>query len=131
MPQGARDGALSALGTGLPAPAERAERVIMNLGEGGGPMSRAFVREDSGYVVPGRFGLPDRDDPRYDEAAALALLQAARDANTPSAEVATGYRWGEPRLKPHVLRILHAAEALPPDDQDRRFIRVARRFVGS
>jgi hypothetical protein len=94
-------------------------------------MSRAFVKEDGGYVPPGRFGLPDRDDPRFDDAAARALLEAARDANTPSAEAATGYRWGEPRLHPHVRRILRDAEALPEAEQDLRFIRVARRFLGS
>jgi hypothetical protein len=93
-------------------------------------MSRAFVREDAGeFVPPGRFGLPDRDDPKYDAAAARALIEAARDANTPSAEAATGYRWGEPRLQRHVRRLLSEAEALPEDEQDRRYIRVARRFL--
>lgn len=93
-------------------------------------MSRAFVKEDGGHVPPGRFGLPPRDDPRFDEAAARALLEAARDANTESAEVATGYRWGEPRLRRWVRRILAEAEALPEEERDRRFIRVARRFLG-
>jgi hypothetical protein len=93
-------------------------------------MSRAFVKEDGDHVPPGRFGLPDRGDPRFDAAAAQALLEAARDANTESAEVATGYRWGEPRLHRHVRRILRQAEALPEEEQDRRFIRVARRFLG-
>ncbi|MDQ3557555.1 MAG: hypothetical protein M3409_12390 [Gemmatimonadota bacterium] len=93
-------------------------------------MSRAFVREDSGYVQPGSFALPPRDDPGYDQAAAQALLEAARDANTPSAEAATGYRWGEPRLHRHVRRILAEAEALPDEEQELRFIRVARRFLG-
>ena len=93
-------------------------------------MSRAFVKEDGDYVPPGRFALPPRDDPGYDEAAARALLEAARDANTESAEVATGYRWGEPRLHPHVRRILAAAQGLPEEERDRRFIRVARRFLG-
>jgi hypothetical protein len=94
-------------------------------------MSRAFVREDAhDYVPPGRFALPPRDDPSFDAAAARALLEAARDANTPSAEAATGYRWGEPRLHPHVRRLLQEAESLPEVDQDRRYIRVARRFLG-
>jgi hypothetical protein len=93
-------------------------------------MSRAFVREDSDYVVPGRFGLPPRDDPRFDAAAARALIEAARDANTPSAEAATGYTWGEPRLHRHVRKLLAEAEALPEEEQDRRYIRVARRFIG-
>jgi hypothetical protein len=94
-------------------------------------MSRAFVREDDGgHVPPGRFGLPPRSDPGFDEAAARALLEAARDANTPSAEEATGYRWGEPRLHPHVRRLLDEAAAVPEAEQDRRYIRVARRFLG-
>lgn len=93
-------------------------------------MSRAFVKEDAGYVPPGRFALPPRDDPGFDAAAARALLEAARDANTESAEAATGYRWGEPRLHPHVRRILAEAEAAPETERDTRFIRVARRFLG-
>lgn len=92
-------------------------------------MSRAFVRDDAGdYVPPGRFGLPAPEDPAFDEAAARALLEAARDGNTESAEVATGYRWGEPRLRPHVERLLSEAEG--EIDQDRRYVRVARRFLG-
>jgi hypothetical protein len=93
-------------------------------------MSRAFVKEDGGAVPPGRFGLPPRGDPGYDAAAARALLEAARDANTESAEAATGYRWGEPRLHRHVRRILAEAEALPEEERDRRFVRVAKRFLG-
>jgi hypothetical protein len=92
-------------------------------------MSRAFVKEDEGFVPPGRFGLPERDDPGFDGAAAQALLEAARDGNTASAESATGYRWGEPRLHRHVKRILANAEAAPEHEQDTRFIRVARRFL--
>lgn len=93
-------------------------------------MSRAFVREDDGWAVPGRFGLPPRDDPGFDAAAARALLEAARDANTESAEAATGYRWGEERLHRHVRELLKEAEAAPEDERDRRYIRVARRFLG-
>ncbi|HEX2188469.1 MAG TPA: hypothetical protein VHG51_06195 [Longimicrobiaceae bacterium] len=80
-------------------------------------MSRAFVKEDAGeHVPPGLFGLPPRDDPGF-------------DAATPTAEAATGYRWGEPRLRRHVRRLLEQAEALPEDEQDLRYIRVARRFL--
>lgn len=93
-------------------------------------MSRAFVREDAGEAVPGRFALPPRDHPSFDAAAARALLEAARDANTGSAEAATGYRWGEPRLHRHVRRLLKEAEALPEHERDARYIRVARRFLG-
>ena len=73
-------------------------------------MSRAFVKEDgASWGDPSRrFTLPARDDPAYDEAAAEALLDAARDGQTGSAEMATGYYWGEARLKPHVERILGA-----------------------
>ena len=92
-------------------------------------MSRAFVREDSGYVPPGNFALPPRGHPSFNAAAARALLEAARDANTESAEVATGYRWGEPKLQRHVRRLLEEAQALPEEEQDRRYIRVARRFL--
>ena len=92
-------------------------------------MSRAFVKDDDGYVPPGRFALPPPGDPGFDAAAARALLEAARDANTASGEAATGYTWGEPRLKRHVRRILAEAETLPEEEQDRRFIRVARRFL--
>lgn len=94
-------------------------------------MSRAFVKDDDGYVPPGRYALPPPDDAGYDAAAARALLEAARDANTPSGEAATGYTWGEPRLRRHVRRILAEAEALPEEEQDLRFIRVARRFLQS
>ena len=94
-------------------------------------MSRAFVRDDAGdYVAPGRFGLPPVSDPDFDAAAARALIEAARDANTESAEVATGYRWGEPKLRRHVRRLLEDAESVPEQEQDRRYIRVARRFLG-
>lgn len=94
-------------------------------------MSRAFVREDAGdHVPPGRYGLPPETDPGFDAAAARALIEAARDADTPSAEAATGYRWGEPRLHRHVRKLLKEAESLPEPEQDRRYIRVARRFLG-
>lgn len=93
-------------------------------------MSRAFIREDAGeQIPPGRFALPPRDDPSYDFAAARALLEAARDANTGSAESATGYVWGEPRLHRHVRKLLAEAEALRESEQDMRYIRVARRFL--
>ena len=55
-------------------------------------MSRAFVNEDAGGGAPRRgYGLPTRDDPGYDGAAADALLEAARAGETESAESATGY----------------------------------------
>jgi len=42
----------------------------------------------------------------------------------------TGYLWGEPRLKPHVRRLLEEAEALPDAERNPRYVRVARRYLG-
>ena len=91
-------------------------------------MSRAFTKEDSGHWGnPGaRFNLPPRDDPDFDASAAEAILAAARAGDTGSAEAATGYYWGEPRLFPHVRKILARAEA----EGDERLEQLARRFVG-
>jgi hypothetical protein len=89
-------------------------------------MSRAFVNEDAGGAVPRRnYGLPDRDDPEFDALAAAALLEAAREGETASAEEATGYYWGEQRLHPHVRRILERAIR----DRDERLEQLARRFL--
>ena len=89
-------------------------------------MSRAFVNEDAGSGGPARdFGLPPRDDPGYDAAAAEVLLKAAREGDTSSAEQATGYYWGEPRLRDHVRRILARAEHTGDD----RLEQLARRFL--
>jgi hypothetical protein len=92
-------------------------------------MSRAFVKEDAGEEPTRRFALPGRDDPSFDAAAALALLEAARDGFTQQAEAATGYRWGDPQLHPHVRKLMNKEEALPQEEQDRRFLQVARRFL--
>jgi hypothetical protein len=89
-------------------------------------MSRAFVREDSEDHRPRRaYALPPRDDPSFDAAAATALLEAARVSEILEAEEATGLRWGEPRLRPHVERILEQARA----DGDDRLEQVAERFL--
>ena len=89
-------------------------------------MSRAFVNEDAGGAVPRRdYGLPPRDDPQFDAAAAAALLEAARAGETETAERATGYYWGEPRLRPHVRRLAERAER----DGDERLAQLARRFL--
>ena len=90
-------------------------------------VSRAFVNEDAGgWGGSGRrFTLPARDDPGFDEAAARALLDAAREGDTGSAETATGYYWGEPKLRPHVARILESAIA----EKDERLEQLARRFL--
>lgn len=60
-------------------------------------MSRAFVKEDSDGAEP-RYSLPAPDDPGYPIAAARALLAGANAGDTASAESATGYVWGDPRL---------------------------------
>lgn len=88
-------------------------------------MSRAFVNEDAQEGEKTRFSLPERDSPHYDEAAAWALIQGADEGDSVSAEWATGYRWGEKRLVPHVTRILEEAEASGQD----RVAQLARRFL--
>jgi hypothetical protein len=89
-------------------------------------MSRAFVNEDAGGAAPRRgYGLPSRDDPGFDAAAAEALLEAARTGETESAEAATGYYWGEPRLREQVQRILTRARTAG----DERLIQLAERWL--
>jgi hypothetical protein len=89
-------------------------------------MSRAFVKEDAGWGDPGkRYSLPARNDPGYDEAAAEALLDAARAGDTGSAESATGYYWGEKQLRPFVEKILARAES----EGDERLAQLATRFL--
>jgi hypothetical protein len=89
-------------------------------------MSRAFLRDDAEGEMPRRhYDLPDRDDPAFDRAAARALLEAARVNETQLAERATGYYWGEPRLKPYVQNML--AEAQRANDD--RLEALARRFL--
>lgn len=90
-------------------------------------MSRAFVNEDAGPGPDPRFSLPEPDSPYYDEAAAWALIQGADQGDSVSAEQATGYRWGEPRLVPHVARILREAE----DSGEDRVAQLARRYLRS
>jgi hypothetical protein len=88
-------------------------------------MSRAFVREDADGPRP-RYVLPKRGDPSYDEAAAWALLEGANVGDSHSAQIATGYEWGEPRLRPHVERIL--AQAI--EQKNERLQQLAERFLG-
>jgi hypothetical protein len=89
-------------------------------------MSRAFVNEDAGGTAPRRgYGLPPRDDPGFDAAAAEALLEGARAGETESAELATGYYWGEPRLREHVRRILVGARKSGDD----RLEQLAERYL--
>jgi hypothetical protein len=90
-------------------------------------MSRAFVKEDAGaWGDPGkRYSLPSRDDPGYGEAAAEALLEAARAGDTGSAESATGYYWGEKQLRRYVEVIRQRAE----NEGDERLAQLAERFL--
>ena len=87
-------------------------------------MSRAFVNEDAGERDP-TYRLPRRDDPAFDEAAAWALIEGANAGDSHGAELATGYRFGEAKLRPHVERILVDAIAGKND----RLAQLARRFL--
>lgn len=87
-------------------------------------MSRAFVREDPDER-PVRYGLPPRTDPAFDEAAAWALLEGANRGDSLGAEAATGYRFGEPGLRPHVEKILAHARA----SGNERLEQLAERFL--
>ena len=88
-------------------------------------MSRAFINEDAGAGDAPRFPLPSPEDPAYDLAAARALLQGADLGDTASAEAATGYYWGEPKLRPLVERILEEAQ----EDRNERLEQLAERFL--
>lgn len=88
-------------------------------------MSRAFVNEDAGTGEAPRYPLPSREDPAFDSAAARALLAGADVGDTASAEAATGYYWGEPKLRPLVERILDEAR----QDGDERLEQLAERFL--
>ncbi len=88
-------------------------------------MSRAFVNEDAGGDAAPRFSLPSRDDPGYDLAAARALLQGADVGDTASAEAATGYYWGEPRLRQSVEQILAESR----ENGSERVEQLAQRFL--
>jgi hypothetical protein len=89
-------------------------------------MSRAFIKEDAGGPER-RWSLPARSDPGYDAAAALALLEGANVGDSYGAELATGYRWGEPKLKPHVERLLQDARSAGNE----RLQQLAERFLRS
>ena len=88
-------------------------------------MSRAFINEDAGAGDAPRFPLPPPEDPSFDLAAARALLQGADLGDTASAEAATGYYWGEPKLRPLVERILEEAQ----EDGNERLEQLAERFL--
>jgi hypothetical protein len=87
-------------------------------------MSRAFVKEDGAEPAP-RYQLPAADDPGFPLAAARALLQGADRGESASAEDATGYRWGDPRLDGEIRRLLTEAA----DAGDDRMESLAGRFL--
>ncbi len=87
-------------------------------------MSRAFVKEDDSEQEPD-YRLPDPDSEYYPEAAAWALIQGADAGDSRGAEIATGYRWGDAELAPHVERILKQAEEQGED----RVAQLARRYL--
>ena len=89
-------------------------------------MSRAFIKEDAGGPER-RYSLPPRTDPGYDAAAALALIEGANVGDSYGAELATGYRWGEPKLRPYVERILADARTA----SNERLEQLAERFLRS
>lgn len=72
-----------------------------------------------------RYPLPARDDPGFAAAAARALIAGADVGDSAGAEEATGYRFGEPLLVPHVLAILDQARA----DGDERAEQLAERYL--
>lgn len=89
-------------------------------------MSRAFVNEDAG--PPERrpdYDLPARDAADFEVAAARALLEGARAGDTVGAEDATGYRWGDPHLVPHVRHWLTVAR----QERDDRLEQLAERYL--
>lgn len=90
-------------------------------------MSRAFVNEDATHEPEPRYALPPRGSPRFEAAAARALLEGAHVGNTMSAEAATGRSWGDRRLVPHIEALIHEAETLG----DVRMARLGRRYLRS
>ena len=88
-------------------------------------MSRAFVNEDAGGESLDRYPLPARDDPAFSLAAARALLRGADQGDTPGAEAATGYYFGDPALRGEVQQLL--AEAVEAGDE--RMEQLAERFL--
>lgn len=88
-------------------------------------MSRAFVNEDAASEPEPTYTLPDPASEHYDRAAALALIEGANLGRTRSAEIATGYEWGEPRLAGEIEAILADAEERGED----RIVQLARRFL--
>ena len=88
-------------------------------------MSRAFVKEDADAEGPKRFQLPAPGDAGYPLAAVRALLHGADQGDSLSAEEATGYRFGDPRLIQEARQLLAQAA----ERQDDRMMQLAERFL--
>ena len=91
-------------------------------------MSRAFVKEDTDGPEP-QYNLPKRDHPGYDEASAWALIEGANVGDSRSAELATGYAWGDPKLIPHIEALREKAIEQNDDRIETlttRYLRAAR-----
>jgi hypothetical protein len=96
-------------------------------------MSRAFINEDAGGEPLGQYGLPPRDDPGFPLAAARALLRGADAGDTPGAEAATGYYFGDPALRIQVEQLLAEARETGHERLEQlaeRFLRRAGRRPG-
>jgi hypothetical protein len=87
-------------------------------------MSRAFVNEDAG-AAPERYPLPPRDAAAFPLAAARALLRGADQGDTPGAEAATGYYFGDPSLRREIEQILAEAR----ESGNERLEQLAERFL--
>ena len=87
-------------------------------------MSRAFVNEDAG-AAPERYPLPPPEDPGYPRAAARALRRGADQGDTPGAEAATGFYFGDPALRGQVEQILGEAR----ESGNERLEQLAERFL--
>ena len=87
------------------------------------------MNEDAGGA-PERYPLPPREDPGYPLAAARALLRGADQGDTPGAETATGYYWGDPALRGEIEQILGEAREAGLERLEQLAERYLRRVTG-
>ncbi len=87
------------------------------------------MNEDAGGA-PERYPLPPREDPGYPLAAARALLRGADQGDTPGAEAATGYYWGDPALRGEIEQILGEAREAGLERLEQLAERYLRRVTG-
>jgi hypothetical protein len=93
-------------------------------------MSREFVREARVDVGPRHHSTrPPRRSISYGGGAALLLLEAARAGILIDAERETGLQWGDPQFRDAVQHQLDEEMSRPDEEQDRRLIQVARRYL--